>query len=514
MEHEPLNTSTDITAECAAQSPDMPARENDISLACPGCGITILEKVKFCQGCGHYLGEIFYYKPTQHPVKINSNIKDKYFQQDTMGALRLKMQNRTGRTLSRLEVVIDSDMIDISVMKPCLKNNIPDGRETLINLNLLPKYNGELLIKIFVTYWINEDQPNVLEGETAIYVKKPDPGQGPIVIDRSVHIDGKEAYGVDASGTININFSNKESSDILAPQHFKEGTWRPLPLMWSHESTRILRDRIRPEINQTLRNKTPEAPQEPPKGAWLRFELPDKTLCRFYLHFRPEIKIGKDMQQDIICWGHDPEGKDNNKLKCVSRKHLTLKIDSDSCWAIDHSNNGTYLDSHRLHKDKICIQNGQIINLAGVFPLKFYEYRDLSPVQNQVKHALLSFADFQKSCIRLSQIKRDMNTLPLNAVKLRKIGFYDGLEFLVVIKELDIGSAVANSLYLPCDEICELHARLMLRENMLHLADLGSTGGSWINRDRLHPYEARPVFDQDILKLGNITATIRFMQNR
>jgi pSer/pThr/pTyr-binding forkhead associated (FHA) protein len=58
--------------------------------------------------------------------------------------------------------------------------------------------------------------------------------------------------------------------------------------------------------------------------------------------------------------------------------------------------------------------------------------------------------------------------------------------------------------------VSRMHCAIEIIDNQLHIADLGSTNGTFLNGLRIH--EPRPLRNGDLLRIGNLTMTIRFSQ--
>lgn len=58
--------------------------------------------------------------------------------------------------------------------------------------------------------------------------------------------------------------------------------------------------------------------------------------------------------------------------------------------------------------------------------------------------------------------------------------------------------------------ISRIHARLVVYHGILHIIDLGSANGSYVNGLRLTPYEARPLQDGDEINLARCKIAVSF----
>jgi hypothetical protein len=56
------------------------------------------------------------------------------------------------------------------------------------------------------------------------------------------------------------------------------------------------------------------------------------------------------------------------------------------------------------------------------------------------------------------------------------------------------------------------HARILRKGNQVFVEDLGSSNGTFINGERIVPYLPKPIYDGDILQLGNLEIDIHILQ--
>lgn len=503
-------------SDSAAFPGEAPGGENEVSgYNCPECGEEIRPSQKYCTNCRYYLADHFPETPEEMQVRLHASLKDKIFKQDAVGILPLKVHNSTGERVQKIEVNIECPFIDEKELKPAVRKELADGKSAEFNLNILPKKQGELVARIFITYWKTDAEPNVLEGETILYTVSDTQSRPAINIDGSVHANGAEVYGMDAARNININIDNsKNPGSQVLPEYFSEKEYRELPLKWSLESTKLLRDHLssKPEAREIT--PAEQTRQAPARGAWLRWEMPGQNSKMAYLHFEPVIRLGREADQDIICFHMTEQNEVDEKSFCVSRRHLSLQVESNACRIEDHSSHGTDIDSYRLHQNSVYIGDGQIINLAGFFPLKYREYKDLSKFRNRVQQALNASHSIGQSAFRFSAYKEDMGRLPLNAVRLQKIGRTKGTEYFILLKELDMGNAENAPMVLPCEDVAELHAKLVLYNGRLRIVDLGSEAGTRVNGEKLPPHGSKTLESDDHLQLGSAAGTIRYVPKR
>ncbi len=75
----------------------------------------------------------------------------------------------------------------------------------------------------------------------------------------------------------------------------------------------------------------------------------------------------------------------------------------------------------------------------------------------------------------------------------------------ILIPDIDLAVAGGSS-----QGISRVHAMLALDGERLTLTDLGSTNGTFINGQKLHPHEVRILLDSDEVRFANLTTYVRF----
>ena len=79
--------------------------------------------------------------------------------------------------------------------------------------------------------------------------------------------------------------------------------------------------------------------------------------------------------------------------------------------------------------------------------------------------------------------------------------------FQVKGSHCSIGSARNNDLVLESRRLAKRHAEFRLEADGLHMRDLGSMSGTWVNRERIMDHG--PLSDLDEIEVGDISLTIR-----
>jgi pSer/pThr/pTyr-binding forkhead associated (FHA) protein len=118
--------------------------------------------------------------------------------------------------------------------------------------------------------------------------------------------------------------------------------------------------------------------------------------------------------------------------------------------------------------------------------------------------------------IRLRAIASDGQ--PLNGVETEELVFA-----APTVEGYTFGRSDTNSSYHPDIDlevwnaqqhgISRRHAVLLRYQNVVHLMDLGSMNGTFVNRKRLSPYTPYPLDDGDIIGLANLQIRVNSFED-
>ncbi|HEY9736871.1 MAG TPA: FHA domain-containing protein, partial [Trichocoleus sp.] len=68
-----------------------------------------------------------------------------------------------------------------------------------------------------------------------------------------------------------------------------------------------------------------------------------------------------------------------------------------------------------------------------------------------------------------------------------------------------IGQSPRCSVAVPHDDVSPCHAAIGYQPDRgFFITDLGSTGGTWVNRRQLQPHQRRTLYDGDLVELGSL----------
>gem|GEM_PF-4706481 len=117
---------------------------------------------------------------------------------------------------------------------------------------------------------------------------------------------------------------------------------------------------------------------------------------------------------------------------------------------------------------------------------------------------LVSTKSMFTSNILDSRISGGYAALPLNAI--RFVQKKTLIEHFILRREMAIGRDRGVPLFIADDSISRLHAKLVLRENGIHVLDCGSSSGTYLNETRLTPRDPVPLKAGDRLRFGSTSA--------
>ena len=83
-------------------------------------------------------------------------------------------------------------------------------------------------------------------------------------------------------------------------------------------------------------------------------------------------------------------------------------------------------------------------------------------------------------------------------------------QYLLGNDEVSIGRVDGNSITLKDDSVSRHHARIYQVEDRLLVEDVGSTNGTFLNRQRLTPHLPHALREGDTLHLGRLQLSVNF----
>jgi pSer/pThr/pTyr-binding forkhead associated (FHA) protein len=93
-----------------------------------------------------------------------------------------------------------------------------------------------------------------------------------------------------------------------------------------------------------------------------------------------------------------------------------------------------------------------------------------------------------------------------------------GWQSKAVIGRFDPQTRRAPDISLDClnaheNGVSRRHAVLIWRNDVLHIVDLGSSNGTWVNGLRLFPHQPRGIHNGDTIQIGRVQLRLRFHPN-
>jgi hypothetical protein len=86
-------------------------------------------------------------------------------------------------------------------------------------------------------------------------------------------------------------------------------------------------------------------------------------------------------------------------------------------------------------------------------------------------------------------------------------------EFPIQPGTTTLGRGKSNHIQVEDIKASRLHAEITLNDNKLEITDKGSTNGTFLNGQRLKPYEANPVKIGDMISIGKIKLKVEKIKN-
>lgn len=179
--------------------------------------------------------------------------------------------------------------------------------------------------------------------------------------------------------------------------------------------------------------------QNPPRSIWLV----------------TKVSIGRNSQNDIIL-----------NAPGVDDVHIVFSVEGDTVYLIDKSTQGTFINGERV-TDRTAIHSGDSITAGEV---------------------MMDIIDPKQAIID------NTNTTTVNADRwmLRAItGWLAGQE-IPIDNSVVIGRDEACDVKIPGTHLSRRHAEITVRENRLHIKDLGSTNGTFVNGERIDEADVVP----------------------
>lgn len=480
---------------------------------CPQCRKPIGEKDFKCPHCGFFLGRRGRMEEGGL-LKLEARLRQKTYRAGRAGVLEIQVVNASGGTLSDVGIQVSCEHFQKEV-SPRELGSLAAGASQVVPLEFIPVRGLELLADIRLAYLGDNGAPCVLTGQTILYVEDSSPGEYKVVVNQSLEVpEGAEMMAADVRhhGQVVLNLNHPSLEEIL-PGSFQLNTWQPIPLAFDAEVSRILLDSQSPDKDDAPKDTEPSGEAAPlPELARFWFPVGEGRVKTVLVRLKGEMTFGAARDSDVWCVMPGEDGSLSRKSAFVSRRHLSLAPSDNVCVARDHSTVGTLVGGEKLHDSSTVLKDGQVLCLAGVFFITYREFRDWSDLKGEFGRGCFATSIIRAKEVASRHRKVERQRLPLNAVRIRRMDRYrDNLEYFLLLRELEIGSAPNNALVVPHPSVAELHARLVISERGLELVDLGSKQGIWLNDRRLKPHESALLKERGTMRLGTLEVKYKLM---
>ena len=156
----------------------------------------------------------------------------------------------------------------------------------------------------------------------------------------------------------------------------------------------------------------------------------------------------------------------------VSRQHARISWDGKSHWLEDlASMNGTYVNGRRVLKEREKLRHLSVVTLGARTDLVFVTRPEDTQAMRRtvIQHAFL---------------------VPETP---------DGVPYDIPVGEFTVGRSAACYIESDSPEVSKVHARITRSSDKLHVSDLGSANGTWVNGTRV---SEATLSDGDLLAFG------------
>ena len=476
-----------------------PHQPGDVGQHLPVCGHCQGELpaiTAFCNHCGQPLEGYVVYpeEDVEQTCPFEILIKDKLYNIGAGGLVELVLNANGARgTVSRVEIGLESSCFDgtesLNIWRPG-----DDGR---LGFEFVPKIGGEFQARLRLIHWDREGSPNVYVASDCLIVNAASAANNSNVNIDFGNMSGN--YGFDMSGGVNVTIDNsKSAAEPELPGHFRKNSFRPLPLRWSLSDTKLVQESIRqPDITLPKSSSRQRITK-----AWLRAYLPGGECKIACLKVGSVLSLGRDYTCDMVCHMLTPDNKPDPRCNSVSSNHCDIMVEATSCVVHDRSTNGTYVGQEFVHHGRRPVRNGEVISLAGVMPIRLREFRDISSLHDELRSKAFR-TNLDKLSFAASSFAADgITRLPLNCVRLKRLGEGRNLfENFVLLHELDIGQASSNALVLPHESVAKSHAKIRVDNGGMLLIAYADVD---VNGRRLSRHEPHPLASGDRLRFGDV----------
>ncbi len=384
---------------------------------------------------------------------------------------------------------------------------IPAGGQVEPGLGFRCDQRGTYPAQVLVLYRDARSNPSYLAGDLEVEVA-----------------DATEAARGSSDPQIVINVDNTDGVADLSNLRFDGlrasapvDEWVPVPLSFDADLTDELRQRESSASAGLAANPSPvEAVPEPERRFDLIFEGAGFDR-QFRLHLVSELRIGRDGRANDVIVRYLPRSPDNDQISLsVGREHAILRREGERFRLAEgarSAKNGTEVRGQPLDGGgSITLEDGDELVLSGAIRYRYREYRDLAGLAEVARRRRegdvgdsIGFRDF------LHTVKaREGDRAPLLAARLRRSDAgSDGIDHVVVVRRVVIGSRDGCPIRIQAESVAERHAQLLVEGSRLLIEDMNSVAGTWVNGSRLAARARHAVRSETTVRFGDVAARIR-----
>jgi len=279
----------------------------------------------------------------------------------------------------------------------------------------------------------------------------------------------------------------------------------------------ILEEKIQKFKNRVEERVIPQAPKITSGCLTL---LSDQKKC--FLYSKERILLGRAKENDVVLRlipYHPKEQymKNWNGSKKISSIHADIINKSGNFYIRDIGNenqgstNGTYIDGKRMEPCKeYLLRNNMVFSIANELHLECEFFGDLKKISSsggEITACETVLGDRSDSCFGIDKKGS------VHAIRLRRRNNYSsGEEYIILVREITIGTSKGNGIIVIGDKVHDRHARILYRDNQYWIEDLNSRHGTWVNGQEIEPGIEVPLGRISGILLGDTTLKFEALQ--
>lgn len=415
-------------------------------------------------------------------------------------AFQFRITNVDGAPLPEVEIEVRCDGLTLTtVSKKYLR--LAPARPVEPPLGFRCDQPGMYPAQVLVICRDALSNPTYLTGDLVVNVDPPHPGP-PATIHQEIHVHRDAVADV----TPQIGFGGMPTPPPVLDE------WVPVPLFFDPVLTGIARQ---PEADQ----RGGAAAQEPIESAPVAQRAFDLLVessgeeKRVRLHLVPELRIGRDSGANDVAVRFLPRSEANDEItRSIGREHVRLSRDGEGFVLVEsgkRSEHGTWIGGSRLEQDKpVPLGDHTEFVLARDIRFRFRDYRDLASLARRRWGAEIRDSIGLRKRVQ-SMDAADRSKAPLLAARIRRVDAgSDGVEHVILVRRVVIGSQQGCPIRLAHDSVADWHAQLVVDGDRLFVEDLKAVGGTWVGGVRLPPGGRRSVQGETKVRFGDVEGRI------